>query len=74
MSSHNVSLNPNSWKKGHLHGLTITRRVGERVLINRGEIEIEVVDIRGSAVRIAFRASKEIQINRAEALETGNHT
>ena len=43
-----------------------TRKIGEQVIINHGEIKIEVVDIKGSRVKLCFQASKEISIVRYE--------
>lgn len=47
--------------------LVLTRRVGEKILLNNGEVVIEVVATRGRTVRLAFRAAKEISIRREEA-------
>jgi carbon storage regulator CsrA len=48
-------------------GLILTRKNGDRVIINHGELEIEVVQIHASRVRLAFYANKEISITRAES-------
>lgn len=50
-------------------GLVITRKQGQRIVINRGEVILEVVEIKGKQVRLAFVASKEIHIRREEAKE-----
>ena len=54
-------------KSQTMGGLVLTRKVGQVVLINMGEIRIEVIDIKGQSVRLKFCANKEIAINRAEA-------
>ena len=56
--------------KSSIGGLVITRRPGEQVVINHGEIVVEVVGVKGRYVRLAFAANKkEISIVRAEASE-----
>lgn len=47
----------------------MTRREGEKIAVNRGEIIIEIVSIKGKYVRMVFQASKDIHIIRAEALD-----
>ncbi len=51
-------------KRSALGGLIMTRGVGEMIKVNNGEIIIEIVEIRGKYVRLAFKANKEIQIAR----------
>jgi carbon storage regulator CsrA len=53
-------------KKSSIGGLVLARKTGERVVINRGELLIEVVEIKKAIVRLAFVASKEIIIQRGE--------
>ncbi len=57
----------NFTKKAQLKGLVFTRKEGDQILVNGGEIRIEIVEISGRWVRLAFEASKEISIRRAEA-------
>ncbi len=45
--------------------LVLSRRVGERILIEPG-IEIAVVDVRGGKVRIGIQAPQSIRIRRDE--------
>lgn len=52
--------------KSSIGGLVVTRRAGQKVSVNNGEIIIEVVEIQGKAVRIAFQAHKEIKIERLD--------
>lgn len=44
--------------------LVLSRRIGERILIDSG-IEIAIVDVRGSKVRIGVEAPLNIRIRRA---------
>lgn len=55
---------PNFSKKATIQGLNITRKQGERIIVNNGEILIEVVEIKGKYVRLCFQADKEISIAR----------
>ncbi len=43
--------------------LVLSRKIGERILIEPG-IEIAIVDVRGSKVRIGVEAPHEIRIRR----------
>lgn len=45
--------------------LVLSRKVGERIYIGSG-IEIAIVDVRGSKVRIGVEAPADIRIRRAE--------
>lgn len=48
-------------------GLTITRKVGEIISINHGEIIIQVVLLKDSEVRLSFKADPaKVKIQRAE--------
>jgi len=51
-------------------GLVITCKVGEKVVINHGEIKIEIVDTKGKQVRLCFKANKEILIQRDQESES----
>lgn len=51
-------------RKSLMGGLCMTRKVGERIIINNGELIIEVVETRGRYVRLAFKSHKEITIQR----------
>lgn len=58
-----------SWtKRSSIGGMVMTRKQGDQIAINRGEVIIEVVEIRGNSVRLAIKANKDIQINRTETL------
>lgn len=56
--------------------LSLTRKAGERVIIGagqrvllRGDITVQVLEIRDGKVRLGFSAPKEITIHREEVLE-----
>lgn len=55
---------PSFSKKATIQGLNITRKQGERIIVNNGEILIEVVEVKGRYVRLVFQANKEIKITR----------
>ena len=48
--------------------LVVSRRVGESVSINGGEIAIEIVDIKSDRVRLSFDADRSIAIFRTECV------
>ncbi|MGB5744769.1 MAG: carbon storage regulator CsrA [Sedimenticolaceae bacterium] len=47
--------------------LILTRRLGETILIG-DDIEVTIVDIKGSQVHVGIKAPKDIDINREELL------
>lgn len=47
-------------------GLVLKRREGERVTINHGEMVIEVVEIKGKTVRLAFQGPRDVVVLREE--------
>ena len=47
--------------------LVISRSIGEQLFINKGEIKLRILDIRGNQVRLGIQAPKYIQIHREEA-------
>lgn len=52
--------------------LVLSRKIGERIVIEPG-IEIAVVDIRGSRVRIGIEAPADVSIRRSEVATHGDH-
>lgn len=44
----------------------MTRKEGEQISVNNGEILIEIVEIHGKTAKLCFQASKEISIKRVE--------
>jgi carbon storage regulator len=48
--------------------LVLTRKIGERIMIEPG-IEISIVEVRGGKVRIGVKAPRDIRVDRAEVAE-----
>lgn len=46
--------------------LQITRRLGESLIINDGEIKIQVLSIQGNQVRLGIVAPKTVLVDREE--------
>jgi carbon storage regulator len=46
--------------------LILSRKQGERVLIDGGRVAVEVIEIRSHQVRLAFHAAADIAIDREE--------
>lgn len=53
--------------------LTLSRKLGERIIIGDGEskITVEVVDIQGNRVRVGVTAPKDVVILREELAARG---
>ena len=45
--------------------LTLSRRIGEKIII-AGNIEIEVIEIKHSSVRIGITAPRDVAVDREE--------
>ncbi len=45
--------------------LVLTRKIGEEIIIG-GQIRVKVADIRGSRVRLAIEAPREMSVQRLE--------
>ena len=57
--------------------LVLTRSIGERLFIQDGIIKIQVLEVKGTQVRIGIEAPKEIAIHREEVfnrIKTENET
>jgi carbon storage regulator len=57
--------------------LVLTRKVGEQILINKGEIQIKVLAERNGTVAIGVQAPAHVDVDRKEVflrkqLQTGN--
>ncbi len=52
--------------------LVLTRRLGEKITINNGEIEITVVQIKGKQIRLGIKAPEGTTIHRKEIQEEIN--
>jgi carbon storage regulator len=48
--------------------LVLTRKIGEEIVIG-GTIRVKVADIRGSRVRLAIDAPRELEVQRLEIAE-----
>ena len=46
--------------------LVLTRSIGERLIINDGEIRLNVLEVKGNQVRIGIEAPKHISVHREE--------
>lgn len=57
---------PAASEKGRL---ILSRHKGEQIILNDGEIEITIVDIRGDKVRIGIIAPKDLPVHRREVYE-----
>lgn len=57
--------------------LVVTRKVGEKIIINNGDITIEIVRINGNQVRVGINADRDkYTINREEVqldINTNGH-
>lgn len=46
--------------------LVLTRSVGEKLIINGGEIKLNVLEVKGNQVRIGIDAPRHIAVHREE--------
>lgn len=46
--------------------LVLTRAIGEKLIINNGEIKLNVLEVKGNQVRIGIDAPKHVTIHREE--------
>lgn len=46
--------------------LVFNRKVGEKVVINDGEIEVKVLPSQGNTIRLGFKIAKNMEIKREE--------
>ena len=49
--------------------LVLTRSVGERLIINDGEIKLSVLEVKGNQVRIGIDAPRDVSVHREEVFE-----
>lgn len=52
--------------------LVLSRKIGERIIINNGEIVIEIEDIRRATARVGIQAPRGIPIHREEIQDAIN--
>ena len=48
--------------------LCLSRKVGQRILI-AGEIEVQVLEVRGDKVRLGITAERDIPVHRGEVVD-----
>lgn len=46
--------------------LVLTRSVGERLIINDGQITLNVLEVKGNQVRLGIEAPRHISVHREE--------
>ncbi len=46
--------------------LLLTRKIGQKVLIDNGAIEVTVIQTQGNSIRLGFKAPAHIDIHREE--------
>ena len=46
--------------------LILTRRIGEKLIIADGEIEVVILGLKGKQVRLGIKAPKNIEVHREE--------
>lgn len=46
--------------------LVLTRRIGEKVFINKGEIQIKVLYVRNGNIALSIQAPNQMEIDREE--------
>ncbi len=46
--------------------LVLTRSVGERLIINDGEIKLSILEVKGNQVRLGIDAPRSVSVHREE--------
>lgn len=46
--------------------LVLTRSVGQRLIINGGEIKLSILEVKGNQVRIGIDAPRDVAVHREE--------
>ena len=49
--------------------LVLTRSIGERVIVQNGEISVVVLEVKGNQVRLGIDAPKHIPVHREEVFK-----
>ena len=49
--------------------LVLTRRIGEKLIIANGEIEITVLESNGGQVKIGVKAPRDVSVDREEIFQ-----
>ena len=63
-----------NWSKSSIRGMVTTLAMGDHILVNDGEMTVEVVDIRGRWVRLAFATSNDIKLTAIKGAHKTNCT
>ena len=46
--------------------LVLTRSIGERLIINNGEVKISILEVKGNQVRLGIDAPRNVSVHREE--------
>ena len=46
--------------------LVLTRAIGEKLIVNDGEIKLSILEVKGNQVRIGIDAPKSVTVHREE--------
>ena len=46
--------------------LVLSRRIGEEILIDKGQIKIKILNIRNGSVAVGIQAPKQVDVDRKE--------
>jgi carbon storage regulator len=49
--------------------LVLTRKIGEKLILNNGEIEVTVLDTKNGQVKIGVNAPKHVSVDREEIFQ-----
>lgn len=49
--------------------LVLTRSIGERLIINNGEVKVSILEIKGNQVRLGIEAPRNVSVHREEIYE-----
>ena len=49
--------------------LVLTRSIGERLVINNGEVKVSILEIKGNQVRLGIEAPRNVSVHREEIYE-----
>ena len=55
-----------------LRGLIMTRVEGDIIAINNGELQIEIVEVKGRYVRLVFQGDREISVRLSKKSDQAN--
>lgn len=49
--------------------LVLTRSIGERLIINNGEVKISILEVKGNQVRLGIDAPRNVSVHREEIFD-----